>query len=307
MKQAKRNCMSLKRLGILICLLTFASPSHGKDMYGTFMIVKGQVHVEHDGKKGEAKVNMKVYPGDTITSGPVSRAKITMSDRNILHISPSSVVKIASYENSESKKNVELELSQGKLRSEVIQSYKDKDKYIIKTPTAVAGVRGTDFLVSHDIKNNFTEVFTFRGSVEFSALQKDSTLGAPIILKQNEMSSAQPNQDPAPPQAVPQENMRQIRNDSSAQAPSTSSPSSGTPLNGNSSQSTNGTQPRSRIGNTADTAPSSFDKLPQNPQGAGPMAPPPPISNILPKQPDTRTNDAIRNKTDKTNVTIKPE
>ena len=112
------------------------------NVHGVMMVVKGDVVVlSKDGKSEKAKVGKKVFAGDTITAGADSRAKIVMTDKNVINISPESQFKIEKYEYDAAKDNKQVSLSveYGKVRANVEQKYDgEKNKFHIKTPTAVA-------------------------------------------------------------------------------------------------------------------------------------------------------------------------
>ena len=70
------------------------------DVSGLIMVVKGDIKVtSKDGKTEAAKVGKKVSQGDTIVAGPDARAKIVMSDKNVINVSPDTKIVIEKYEN----------------------------------------------------------------------------------------------------------------------------------------------------------------------------------------------------------------
>lgn len=217
-----RTFISFKLLFVSLILI---QPLLADELYGIFMIVKGTVEVESTKMgKAVAKVGAKVYPGDKITTQKDSRAKIVMSDRNVMNLSPESVVTIVKYENDPKAnvKNVELELSQGKVRNNVEQKYDgDKSKFIIKTPTAVAGVRGTQFLTSFDVKTRMTEIVTFKGAVQMAPVLANGQASSNFVLiKKGQSSSVKQGQEIAePPKVMPKEEVKKADKESQAKNP----------------------------------------------------------------------------------------
>ena len=200
---------------LLVSLFLFAQPMLAAE-YGTFMVVKGIVKIESGGATSDAKVSSKVQVGDTIISGNDSRAKIVMSDRNILNISPNTKMKIEKYTNSPGDKNVNLNLLEGKVRSKVEQKYDNKNsKFEVRTATAVAGVRGTEFVTSYSPITKVTEVITLKGQVSFQAISATGTSPQtePVVIEKGEKSQAKENEVPAPPVKVPEKEMKQIDSD----------------------------------------------------------------------------------------------
>ena len=110
---------------LFLIFLAFFSQNIWAAEYGIFMVVKGHVLIESaDGKKQQdAKINSKIVEGETVIVDADSKAKIVMSDRNILNVLANTKLKIEKYSNSENDKNVSLKLIEGKLRTKVEQKY----------------------------------------------------------------------------------------------------------------------------------------------------------------------------------------
>ena len=159
---------------------------------GTFIIVKNDIKIVKKGGATEtAKVGSSILVGDTVVSGRESRAKIAMQDRNIITVLPNTKLTIEEYKTGEKNRNVKLSLLQGKVRNDVKEKYdNDKNKFQIRTPTAVAGVRGTKFVTGFSVETGTTEVLTLKGQVEVTkfALNQDKPLGT-VVVDQGEMAT----------------------------------------------------------------------------------------------------------------------
>jgi hypothetical protein len=134
---------------------------------GIFMVVKGNVFIQStDGKRVKAKINSVVNPGESVVSEADSKAKIVMTDRNIVNVLPNTKFTIEKYTNEPGNKNVDLKLESGRIRTDVEEKYDGKDsKFEIRTGVAVLGVRGTQLVVTHDAAKNATELVTLTGEV----------------------------------------------------------------------------------------------------------------------------------------------
>jgi hypothetical protein len=167
---------------------------------GTFIIVKNEVNLQRKSGGTElAKVGSTLSVGDTVISGNDSRAKIAMQDRNIITVLPNSKLVIEEYKSSDKDRNVKLSLLEGKVRNDVKEKYdNDKNKFQIRTPTAVAGVRGTKFITSYQPETKVTEVITLKGEVLVTKfeLNKTTALGT---VKVEQGKKATFNDDAAPP------------------------------------------------------------------------------------------------------------
>lgn len=210
------KCM--KYVFIFLLMLVSQSKIYAEELHGIFMVVKGNVEVESKKTgKFKAKVSSKVYAGDTISTDAEGRGKIVMSDRNVLNISPSTKFTINKYENDPTTgvRNVDIDLSQGKLRSNVEQKYDgEKSQYLIKTPTAVAGVRGTQFLTSFDPATRKTEIVTFKGAV---ALSLPGSSAPPVMVRKGETSSISQGQSvPEAPKPMKKDDLENANKNSIA-------------------------------------------------------------------------------------------
>ncbi|MBS1969163.1 MAG: FecR domain-containing protein [Bdellovibrionales bacterium] len=208
-------------LGISTVLSLVSVAAWAEPMYGVLMVVKGSVKVQNASKQTtDAKVGSKVAEGDTVITAADSRAKIVMSDRNVINVNPDTQVQIAKYENdaASGKKNVEMNLLQGKVRNNVEQTYDgEKNKFLIKTPTAVAGVRGTQFLAGFDPKTKMTSIVTFKGAVTLASIGANGAMiGTPVVIKKGEMTQSAPDKTPEAPKAVPKEDMKKMDGESTA-------------------------------------------------------------------------------------------
>lgn len=215
----------MKQTGLWVlfgwAILSFcATDAFANSMYGVFMVSKGSVKIQSAANKtSDAKVGSKVYEGDTIVTGADSRAKVVMSDRNVINISPDTQIKIAQYQNDSAsgKKNVELDLVKGKVRNNVEQKYEGDNSFQVKTPTAVAGVRGTQFVVSFDPGTRMTSVVTFKGAVSLASITpQGQTVGEPVTVKKGESTTVAPEAAPEPPKAMPKEEAKKADTETNA-------------------------------------------------------------------------------------------
>ncbi|MBK7891530.1 MAG: FecR domain-containing protein [Bdellovibrionales bacterium] len=217
----------LTALATMLALPSFADASCGE-----VAIAKGDIKVESgkDKKVSAAAAGAKVCQGDTIISGPQSRAKIKMEDGNELNISPDSRIMLETYEYkpSDNKKKVMLNVLYGKVRAATKEEnmYNDKDKsgqantFQVKTKSAVAGVRGTDFLTSFDRSTSKAEVLTFKGTVEVGQPGPGGSIMNPVRVGAGEKTEAFPGAPPAPPKAVPPKEMEKAGSESKAETAS---------------------------------------------------------------------------------------
>lgn len=145
----------------------------------TAKIVKGKVWQQlPDGQKLELKENARVHEKDIILTEKDSEAQIAFDDGNISNVQANSKLKIQQYDKSDKKDGKAiLDLLSGKIRTQVNKKYDGKNSYFqVKTKAAVAGVRGTDFVVTYQVIDQQkieTKVETLEGRVVLAS--KDDT------------------------------------------------------------------------------------------------------------------------------------
>ncbi|MGE0762475.1 MAG: FecR domain-containing protein [Bdellovibrionales bacterium] len=219
--------MAFYRTFVVLSLsLTFAAvtPAWAAEAHGVLQVVKGNVQVKSakDGKISKAKVGAKIFSKDTIITGKDSRAKIVMVDNNVINVSPDTHLEIQNYEYKpeQGKKDVLLNVLYGKVRSKVEQKYDGKSsKFELKTPTAVAGVRGTDFMAGYSPTTNSSSIVTFEGSVAFGQPGPNGTILNPVSVTPGLTSEMVGNQPPPPPRPVPPQQLAALDRDTKADAP----------------------------------------------------------------------------------------
>jgi hypothetical protein len=201
-------------------LVLMTGPMALAETSGTFTVVKGDVQVTTaNGTTEKAKVGKKVLPADVITAGAQGRAKIVMSDKNIINISPDTKLAVEKYvyDPATDNKQVTLNVVYGKVRATVEQKYDgEKNKFHIKTPAAVAGVRGTDFLTSYSAKTKETKIVTFEGKVAVGSPGPQGQIVNPVFVSPGQMTTAMQGAPPALPMAVPAEEFKTMNSESQA-------------------------------------------------------------------------------------------
>ena len=117
---------------------------------GHVKVARGVVEIERAGQKAPAAIGAAVQAGDVVTTGADGSVGITFLDNSLLSAGPNSVLAIdrfafdstthqGSFESSLRKGT--LAVVSGKLAKQSPEAMK------VKTPAAVLGVRGTEFLV----------------------------------------------------------------------------------------------------------------------------------------------------------------
>lgn len=151
-----------------------------EDSVGEVAMVSGVVWLMRENKKkAQLSVRQKIFKEDSFRSEIGGQLELQMKDGNEIHLTENSELKLSEYDfKSTEKKRAVLDLIKGKVRNRVNQKYEGASYYKVRTQTAVAGVRGTDFVVSY-LQNEHEgmvaqslQVDTLKGRVELEALDK---------------------------------------------------------------------------------------------------------------------------------------
>lgn len=141
---------------------------------GKITAVEGNVDIMKPGQERVIPVRLlaPVSEGDIVRTKSSGKAEITFDDESIIRMAPNSRLQITEYlmEGSKRKSGV-MNLFRGKIRAVVSKSRKiigiafgEGERFEVRTPTAVAGVKGTDFFVFHQM--DITGVVVLEGRID---------------------------------------------------------------------------------------------------------------------------------------------
>jgi len=105
---------------------------------------------------------------DLLKTAHSGRIRAGLTDGSILSVGSDSELRVVQHDAT--SQQTSLELTYGKVRNQVTNITKDGGKYELKTPNAVIGVIGTDFVAEY--KGNKTTVICYKGKVKVTPLGK---------------------------------------------------------------------------------------------------------------------------------------
>lgn len=145
---------ALTRIGALAVLAALSlSTAAGAVEIGQIKTAKGLVTIERDGRRLPGTVGLRLQSADVVKTGADSAVGITMDDDSLLSAGPGSVLSLDRYafEPTTGQGRFDASLNKGTLA--VISGRIAKgspDAMTVRTPAAVLGVRGTEFVVSSE-------------------------------------------------------------------------------------------------------------------------------------------------------------
>jgi hypothetical protein len=139
---------------------------------GQIVSVSGKVSArdETDAKTAASerplsKVGQDVYVGDAIHTFDNGQIKLLMKDHSILDLAAKTLVRLTQLSHpADADRDVHIDLEYGEMRGAVTRKLMEKSKFVIRTRTAVMGVRGTELVVKADAKDR-TELTVLQGKV----------------------------------------------------------------------------------------------------------------------------------------------
>jgi hypothetical protein len=196
-------------LTITLALLCAGVMAQAAAVKATLAEVKGNVFVQPAGGAfAPAKEGMAVSEGATLKTGPDGSAILKWGDGNTMKITPLTLDKIDALKKDDktgaSQSN--FLLTQGRVINRVGKIGKGSD-FTVKTPAAVAGVRGTAFDMGINPETNQTTVAVAEGDVTLTAGGVDVALAAGFE------SSVTPGEAPVEPTVMSDEKTQELKSE----------------------------------------------------------------------------------------------
>ena len=137
---------------ILLAALGFAGAASAADI-GLIKVANGAVEIQRGASKMPAKVGTAVQTSDVVVTGADGSAGITFTDNSLVSVGPNSVFAIEKYSFDSTTHAGQFvgNLRQGRLAAVSGKMVKQSPESMkIRTPSAIMGVRGTEFVVQVD-------------------------------------------------------------------------------------------------------------------------------------------------------------
>jgi hypothetical protein len=137
---------------------------------------ENEVSIIQDGQKYTGEIGTDLSPGTSIETGLDSLAELILLNGSILHIGENSQFSLDQLPGPEGQtQDTRLSFASGKIRAVVADLSSSGGGFEIVAPTAVLGVRGTDFIFTLE-EGGGLEVLVFQGRVSLD------TAAAPAVL-----------------------------------------------------------------------------------------------------------------------------
>ncbi len=202
---------TMKTAKMMLVALAMTAGSAFANQAGKVTQITGDVKIIRDKQTqpSQLKAYDPVFEGDTLQTGADGRVKVLLTDDSVITLSPSTKLKVRqqTFSRTEAKRESFFDLLEGRLRAAVARySGNYTNSFKVKTPTAVAGVRGS------------IQVVGTGGGQDFMAcVEGPCTYGNPgneVTLNSGEISFFQGGR-PTPPRGFSAEDLANLINPSS--------------------------------------------------------------------------------------------
>lgn len=155
------------RQTLLLSLLLAASPTLFAAAICEVIAVRGDARLGNNGPA--LSLGQKLEAGSDIRTGTSGRVRLRFEDGSTVVIGDNSQLLIERFEHSNNKaREASLSLESGLIGQQV--SRQEGGKWIVRTPSAVTAVRGTEFFV--EVGQDFTTAVSVQsGAVDVEALE----------------------------------------------------------------------------------------------------------------------------------------
>lgn len=180
------------RAGQISALLPVATVSRGS----------GKAAVKNEAKKGD-----ELFWNDLVQTAKGGRARITLADQSILSLGSQAELRIVKHD-ARSQQTL-LQMTYGRVRAEVSSITRDGGRFEVRTPTAVAGVIGTDF--GEEAGVGSTTFVCISGAV--SVANSDPTVPGSVQCGAGQTTTVDQGKAPTPPKPATPEQIQQLITD----------------------------------------------------------------------------------------------
>lgn len=142
--------MKLSSVTLLAVLALLATPVLAAENIGQVKVSSGAVHIQRGAERLPAAVGARVQVSDTVVTGSDGSVGITFTDNTLLSAGPNSVLVLERYafNSTTHEGKFDARLNRGSLAVVSGKIAKQSpDAMVVKTPSSMLGVRGTEFLV----------------------------------------------------------------------------------------------------------------------------------------------------------------
>jgi hypothetical protein len=125
-------------------------PANAGRIEAKLTYLEGEVSLTRDKTRLPAELDMVLLPGDTVETGKDAQAEVTFDDSSAINLDPESrfVITELVKDSASGQRTGKTNLFSGELKAQIAKLAQNST-FEIESPTAVAAVRGTEFIVAY--------------------------------------------------------------------------------------------------------------------------------------------------------------
>lgn len=191
---------------LVVALFCASSALAAEPVAGHIAFVQGKVSIMREfHRKGfvAARVGDALSAGDVIKTGSKAKAQISLDDASTIYVAANSQMQLKQFilNRNAGDRKVAVSVIEGRLRfvvSKVVKVSANNEgkwkssSFTVETPTAVAGIQGTDFVVT--VSRGHTTVAVFEGYVKIG--NASYFVSGTITLGANQASTVKKDEKP---------------------------------------------------------------------------------------------------------------
>ena len=208
MLRLRLSLLTVSIVALLVSAKAFAQAA------GTVVGLEGTVDVRQQGTWGPATIGTTVNTGDELRTAAGGKARVVFRDQSVLNIASESDVVIDEqvFDTDHGVFRSLIRLVKGKVRPLISGFYSHPGAvYEVETPTAVVGVRGTEFVITYDPVADTSEVVGVTGQVEAHSTR--DRVGHGVFVTTQTLTVVARGKFPTKPQPIPDRLFRQYLED----------------------------------------------------------------------------------------------
>ena len=157
--------------------------------FGKITLPLGIVEVQSAGGSNwaRAKVRQPVFAGDKVRTKPKSRAEITLNGGGKVRIAENSELELSEASVTPMKKDFNANLKKGKVWVAATAAFGEKKNVAVRTPTAVAAIRGTKYRANAGEKES--QVLVYEGKVDINTPENLSKMRQEDLQQQQQQGA----------------------------------------------------------------------------------------------------------------------
>ncbi len=152
----------------------------------------------------------RLFSGDTVKTEEKSRVTIFLADESVITIGPKAQFQLESFSlnPSRNERQAKAKILAGKTRFHLQRAFGGSSQFNVSTPTAIAGVKGTKFLV-WVVSEKLTRVAVIEGLITVRNILPH--LPQEVLLQAGYTTSVSTGQPPLAPSLLPENQLREFQ------------------------------------------------------------------------------------------------